>query len=141
MNPEVWRLLAAVPGLARACRSLKSAYDKGNKASIAPADAPCAERIRQWNRLPEEVTYKQIVDTLGWKQVENDAAVVKAITEALMCHRGVATSVWYMQQGRINLWRKTECISELRAATTFVARVRMGDGDLQYLAFNIKNNQ
>jgi hypothetical protein len=50
----------AVPCLALACGPLKCAYDKGNESPIAPADVSCAERIRQWNRFPDELTYNQI---------------------------------------------------------------------------------
>jgi predicted GNAT family acetyltransferase len=141
MNPDVWPLLVAVPCLARACGALRSAYEKGHWPPITPADAPCAERIRQWQRLPEELTYKQIVDTLGWHGIEKDVLVVKAITEALMSHRKVATSVWYIHRGSQNLWRWVECGTEVRTAATFVARVRKGNGDLQWMAYNIINNQ
>ena len=54
-----------------------------------------------------------------------------------MCHRGVATSTWYVQQGGDNLWLWSECGTEVRTAATFVARIREGHGDLTWLARTI----
>ena len=75
-------------------------------------------RLRQWRRVTadtDELTYKQIVVTLGWMDVQNDVTVVKALTDVLI--RGLRKeniNAWYVQRGNLRLWRWVHCLADVR---------------------------
>jgi hypothetical protein len=115
------------------------AYQATDGMPVTPAAEPCAERLRQWRRLPSEMTYKQIVDALGWNDVEKDANLVHAITSVLMRRQCVTEGMWCTKRNRLNFWKWSVCMEELRQAAILVARLRLGGAKLDWLPSHIRS--
>jgi hypothetical protein len=100
---------------------------------IETAVEPVPERLRQWRRITrdqtlEELLYADVVQTLGWTDIQHSAGDIKRITEALLLKRGVATSAWFRKDGsRPALWRWTVCLDAMRTAGILLAVMRASD--------------
>ena len=47
-------------------------------------------------------------------------------------------ALWYDAGAKPALWRWTHCLWEMRMATAFVARLRLGGADLGFLAHDVE---
>lgn len=108
----------------------------------------CKPGLRQWRRLTaangDELTYRQIVDCLGWHGLENDAGVVQCLTDRLL--RSVAEKAtvpldaWYVSRGGVHWWRWPVCLAAMRLAAVYVGRLRLGGADLAFVVRDVRQH-
>lgn len=145
----VWPMLQRA-GIGRAFNSrLLAAYEAtADRADdIEAAHPPCQERLRQWRRLSDdatcdgELTFRQIVECLGWRTVERECRNVQVLTAVLVAQRqnNMPPSAWYYKRGSANVWKFRICLPEMRLAAIFVSRLLLGGADIRYLANDIQH--
>ena len=144
VDPEVWDRIAA-HGVDRVLQKLAAAYR--NAGCVAAATAPCDERLRQWRRLRVErgLTFATIADALGWTGrgvVHGDATLVQLLTHCVLRSSGdgvpMPVGTWYQRRGSEHLWLHEVCLGAMRTAVIFVSRVRLGGGDLRFVAQDLR---
>lgn len=135
-------------GVARAFNArILAAYEAtADRADdIEAAHPPCQERLRQWRRLSDdatcdgELTFKQIVECLGYQTVERECRNVQVLTAVLVALRqnNIPSSAWYFKRGASNVWKFRVCLPEMRLAAIFVSRLLLGGADIRFLAKDI----
>jgi hypothetical protein len=141
MDPDVLKPLLDA-GLKSFCDSVgkyyHSAVDSIMNEPLPSTVAPCSERLRQWKRLTAsstELSYKEMIECLGWHDIANDSGVVHSITKALLCKENVPVSSWSMKRGGINMWTHAVCLGAMHTASTYVARIRRGGVPTSMLKF------
>lgn len=82
-----------------------------------------------WGRLTrdrDELSFTEIVECLGWREVVRDHQLVTSATRLLMGE----VKGWYIHCKPINQYRWRICLSSLRRAAVFVARLRLEGIDM-----------